>query len=85
MELAKLAREELPEGSKRALSYKIRNNIGLVRVRPKKSGTTAHSRMRHKFEKKNARYEKVTAVRAPKQNYSGEVAINPRVVRSTTF
>jgi len=87
-ELEKLAKEELPEGSKRALSYKISKNKGLIRERSTRNGTTAHSRMRSKFEKKmsKARIMYGGKQRDATDSYEGESAgIHPRIVRSTKF
>lgn len=87
-ELAKLAQEELPEGEKRGLSYKISKNKGLVRERSTKNGTTSHSRMRSKYEKKAgfARKQVGGNVQDARDNYEGEASgIHPRIVRSTKY
>ena len=87
-ELAKLAQEELPEGEKRGLSYKISKNKGLVRERSTKNGTTSHSRMRSKYEKKAgfARKQVGGSVQDARDNYEGEASgIHPRIVRSTKY
>lgn len=87
-ELAKLAKEELPEGEKRGLSYKISKNKGLVRERSTKNGTTAHARMRSKYEKKAGFAAKKVggSMQDARDNYEGEASgIHPRIVRSTKY
>ena len=88
VEMAKLAQEELPEGEKRGLSYKISKNKGLVRERSTKNGTTSHSRMRSKYEKKAgfARKQVGGNMQDARDNYEGEASgIHPRIVRSTKY
>jgi hypothetical protein len=78
------AREEVRDGTKRGVTRRIERNKGLVRPRSTKAGTTAHSRIRSKFEKKSKSAH--VPMRNKAKPYTGEAGgIRPRVVHSTKF
>ena len=59
-----------------------------LRERSTKNGTTSHSRMRSKYEKKAgfARKQVGGSVQDARDNYEGEASgIHPRIVRSTKY
>lgn len=82
-----LAEDNLEEGAKRDISRRIEKNRGLIRSRSSAHGTTPHSRVRAKFQKKLRSGSGVMpAKRDNSKPFTGEKnGIKPYIVRSTKF
>ena len=82
-----LEADYLAEGAKRDISRRIEKNKGLIRPRSTAHGTTPHSRVRAKFQKKLRSGSGVMPAKRDKSKpFTGEKnGIKPHVVHSTKF